>query len=144
MWANQKSTPVQTERRICELFCDPSAYPYYLLTCSCGAGDNEPLPATAADVKTDPKAIAKLHEQAAVISPVFQDDAEVQAEQACYLPIADRGRPLIGKVRGVEGVYVGSGLSCWGITQGPGTGLVLSELILQGQAKSADISKLAP
>jgi len=34
---------------------------------------------------------------------------DIQAEQACFLPIADRGRPLVGKVRGVEGVYVGSG-----------------------------------
>lgn len=69
---------------------------------------------------------------------------DIQAEQACFLPIADRGRPLVGKVRGVEGVYVGSGLSCWGITQGPGLGLVLSEMILDGKVKSADISKLAP
>lgn len=35
-------------------------------------------------------------------------------------------------------------LSCWGITQGPGTGKVLSEMILEGKAKSADVSKLAP
>lgn len=35
-------------------------------------------------------------------------------------------------------------LSCWGITQGPGTGKVLSEMILEGKARSADVSKLAP
>ncbi|EIW69367.1 cytoplasmic protein [Tremella mesenterica] len=113
---------------------------------SCGAGDDEPLPPTASDIHPSPIAIAKLHRQAATLTPHFSrgEGAEVLAEQCCYLPIADRGRPLIGKVSGVEGVYVGSGLSCWGITQGPGTGLVLSELILEGKVKSADISKLAP
>lgn len=116
-----------------------------LIQYSCGAGDNEPLPETAADVKPSPTAIQKLHKQAHAISPVFDTiNADVQAEQACFLPIADRGRPLIGKVKGVEGVYVASGLSCWGITQGPGTGLCMSELILEGKAKSADISRLAP
>nr|XP_019042332.1 cytoplasmic protein [Kwoniella bestiolae CBS 10118]OCF21262.1 cytoplasmic protein [Kwoniella bestiolae CBS 10118] len=112
----------------------------------CGAGDDEPLPPTAAKVSPSPSAIAKLHKQAQALSGVFtpEQNVEVVAEQACYLPIADRGRPLVGKVRGVEGVWVGSGLSCWGITQGPGTGKVLSELILEGKAKSADISKLAP
>ncbi|WVR05142.1 hypothetical protein IAU60_002154 [Kwoniella sp. DSM 27419] len=112
----------------------------------CGAGDDAPLPPTAAQVSPDPKAIRKLHGQAQSLSPVFTQAKGVQviAEQACFLPIADRGRPLVGKVRGVEGVYVGSGLSCWGITQGPGTGKVLAEMILEGKAKSADVSKLAP
>ncbi|KAK1924891.1 putative cytoplasm protein [Papiliotrema laurentii] len=112
----------------------------------CGSGDDEPLPPTAADVKSDPKKIANLKVQAEALSPVFTSQAGVslEAEQACYLPIADRGRPLIGKVKGVEGVYIGSGMSCWGVTQGPGTGLCLAELILEGKVKSADISKLAP
>lgn len=35
-------------------------------------------------------------------------------------------------------------LSCWGITQGPGVGKCLAELILDGKVSSADISKLAP
>lgn len=76
---------------------------------------------------------------------MFQpDNADVQAEQACFLPIADRGRPLIGRVKGADGVYVASGLSCWGITQGPGTGLCMAQLILEGKASAADISRLAP
>lgn len=58
--------------------------------------------------------------------------------------MADRGRPLIGPVPGLKNVWVGSGLSCWGITQGPGTGKVLSEMILEGKAKSADVSMLLP
>ena len=79
---------------------------------SCGAGDDEPLPPTAADVRPSPANIAKLYAQAAELTPHFTKDpqyAEVVAEQACYLPIADRGKPLIGTVPGIEGVYVGSG-----------------------------------
>ncbi|KIR28891.1 cytoplasmic protein [Cryptococcus deuterogattii LA55] len=112
----------------------------------CGAGDGVPLPPSAADVSPSKSALAKLHKQSQSLSPIFtvEKGVEVISEQACYLPIADRGRPLIGKVRGVEGIYVGSGLSCWGITQGPGTGKVLSEMILEGKARSADVSKLAP
>lgn len=79
--------------------------------CSCGGDDNEPLPATAAEVKPDPKAIERIHNLAQALSPVFTKEhgSEVQAEQACFLPIADRGRPLVGKARGVEGVYIASG-----------------------------------
>lgn len=80
------------------------------LTYSCGAGDEEPLPPSADLVKPSPKAIAKLQHQAKNLSPVFEpENAETKAEQACFLPIADRGRPLVGKVQGVEGVYIASG-----------------------------------
>lgn len=41
-------------------------------------------------------------------------------------------------------VLITFSLSCWGITQGPGTGKILSEMVLEGKAKSADVSKLAP
>lgn len=44
----------------------------------------------------------------------------------------------------MDGVYVASGHSCWGITQGPGTGLIMSEILLEGKAKSADVGKLKP
>jgi glycine/D-amino acid oxidase-like deaminating enzyme len=103
---NQKCIHGPTGRLICEYGLAHRTDIY-----RCGAGDNEPLPASANEVKPSPEAIAKLHRQAQAISPVFTEaqGVEIQAEQACFLPIADRGRPLVGKVRGVEGVYVGSG-----------------------------------
>ncbi len=110
---------------------------------SCGSSDEEPLPPTSSDVTASPSAISALHTLASSLSPVF-DTATTIAEQACYLPIPDRGRPLVGKVRSVDGVFIGSGHSCWGITQGPGTGKVLSEMILEGKAMSADVSRLLP
>lgn len=111
----------------------------------CGLSDNEPLPSSSGQVKPDPFSIELLHTQASALSHIFDSSqAETIMEQACYLPISERGRPLVGPVRGMDGVYVASGHSCWGITQGPGTGLVMSEIILDGSAKSADVSKLAP
>ena len=82
-----------------------------LIPLRCGAGDSEPLPPTAATITPSKTSINQLLHEAGALSPVFTKEGgmEIQAEQACYLPVADRGRPLIGKVRGVEGVYVGSG-----------------------------------
>jgi hypothetical protein len=49
------------------------------------------LPASANEVKPSTEAIAKLHRRA--ILPVFTEEQgmEIQAEQACFLPIAERG-----------------------------------------------------
>lgn len=111
----------------------------------CGASDNEPLPAYSSNVKPSPHSISQLHLQASSLSPnLSPQNTTIKAEQACFLPIADRGRPYIGKVRGMDGVYLASGHSCWGICQGPGTGKVMSELVWEGKVRSADISKLAP
>jgi glycine/D-amino acid oxidase-like deaminating enzyme len=52
------------------------------------------------------------------------------------------GTPLVGKV--MDGIYVAAGHSCWGITLGPGTGKVMSEMILDGKARSADVEDLSP
>lgn len=37
-----------------------------------------------------------------------------------------------------------AGHSCWGILNGPATGLVMAELIAEGKASSVDIRKLDP
>lgn len=86
----------------------------------CGESDNEPLPVLASSITPSAKAIKNLHAQSKALSPVFDpaNGATIVAEQCCYLPMPDRGRPLVGKVKGVENVWVGGGLSCWGITQG--------------------------
>ena len=41
-------------------------------------------------------------------------------------------------------VLMGAGHSCWGILNGPATGLVMAELIAEGKATSVDIRKLDP
>ena len=88
----------------------------------------------------DPAACASIVSQVGRLAPGFLDGA-IEARQACFLPVGS-GEPVIGEV--APGVLVASGNSCWGICNGPGMGRVVSELVLDGRARSADISKLSP
>jgi glycine/D-amino acid oxidase-like deaminating enzyme len=68
----------------------------------------------------------------------------VESEQACYLPLSPDGSPVIGAVPGVQGAYIAAGHSCWGILNGPATGLAMAELIVEGRSKSVDIGAFSP
>lgn len=48
------------------------------------------------------------------------------------------------RLPGVDGVYVASGHSCWGILNGPATGEAMAQLILEGKASSVDLSAFDP
>ncbi|EST07106.1 FAD dependent oxidoreductase [Kalmanozyma brasiliensis GHG001] len=123
-----------------ELYCRPDGTAYV-----CGGSDDVPLPEMADEVGFDEKKITALLEQSKVLSPSSLDleaGATLRARQACYLPVSNRtGNPIIG---GKDGIYVAAGHSCWGITNSLGTGKVMSELILDGSVKSANIRGLMP
>jgi glycine/D-amino acid oxidase-like deaminating enzyme len=51
---------------------------------------------------------------------------------------------LIGAAPGVEGAYVATGHSVWGILNAPATGEAMAELILDGAAISIDLKPFAP
>jgi glycine/D-amino acid oxidase-like deaminating enzyme len=53
-------------------------------------------------------------------------------------------RPLIGEVPGTRGLYVAAGFSGMGFKISPAVGLCVSELLLDGRARSVDISCFAP
>lgn len=116
----------------------------------CGQSDSVPLPASGHDVSYDPKRTQKLIDQAALVSPHDLSPSQggkVTAQQACYLPMVDTGGgPLIGQwsPNTHKGIYVATGHSCWGILLSLGTGKVMSEILLDGEASSADVRKLAP
>ncbi|TNY21454.1 putative cytoplasm protein [Rhodotorula diobovata] len=115
---------------------------------ACGPTDSTPLPLTASHVAVSPEAISSLLAQTARLAPRFlSDEAGVRVErrQACYLPVGS-GDPVVGRIEGAEGggVWVAAGHSCWGICNGPGTGQVMAELLLDGKASSADIRRLGP
>jgi len=48
--------------------------------------------------------------------------------------------PIMGAIVGVNGAYVATGHGVWGILNGPATGEALAELIIDGAAKTVDIS----
>jgi glycine/D-amino acid oxidase-like deaminating enzyme len=68
----------------------------------------------------------------------------VLARQACYRPVTRDGLPLIGPVPGVQGAYVATGHSVWGILNAPATGEAMAELIVDGSARTIDLSPFDP
>jgi glycine/D-amino acid oxidase-like deaminating enzyme len=56
--------------------------------------------------------------------------APIHSVRACARPLAADGRPLIGALPGVDGLYVCAGHGPWGISTGPGSARLLAELIL--------------
>ena len=105
-----------------------------------------PLPDTADQVEFDEAQCDDIISYISTISPVLSA-APITAKQACYLPqhirFGQESGPLIGKTT-VPGLWVGSGHTCWGIQNGPGTGKLMSEFIFDGEATSADVDKLDP
>jgi len=123
-----------------EIYARPNAEVY-----ACGEGDTlVPLPALSSAVQTD---LARCDDIIAQVCSISEElrDGEVTARQACYLPNVEGrgGGPIVGETA-VKGVFMGAGHTCWGIQNGPGTGRVLSEMVWEGKAKSADVRSLAP
>ena len=112
----------------------------------CGEGDIlVPLPETSADVVTDDARCQDIVDYVTSISDELRN-GEVLVRQACYLANVQSRiaqGPLIGNTH-VKGVILAAGHTCWGIQNGPGTGKIVSELVLEGVAKSAKINSLDP
>lgn len=120
-----------------EIYARPDGTAY-----ACGPTDNAvPLPLTTAEVEVDRARCDDIINQVAGISDELGKDGEVLARQACYLP---QGGPFIGEVGGTKGLIVAAGHTCWGIQNAPGTGKLVSEIILDGSAKSARLGSCDP
>ncbi len=109
----------------------------------CAISSETPLPGDPAAVVPDPGAIERLEAMCGDLSPVLAS-AKILARQACFRPIARDGLPLIGRVPGVGGAYVATGHSVWGILNAPATGEAMAELIVDGAAKTLDLSPFDP
>ncbi len=105
-------------------------------------GDEAPLPLDPAAVAPEPGEIDRLRAICERLSPLFRPE-RIIARQACFRPVTQDGLPLIGKVR-VEGAYVATGHSVWGILNAPATGEALAELIADGVARSTDLTPFDP
>ena len=120
----------------------------------------EELPENTADVQTQPKYVRKMKRLVEEVLGCAADDVQTLQEGRAYRPCLEHGRPIIAQVpldellgvtyrdvikrREVQrgGVYLNVGHGRDGITLGPGSGLVMSELIEEGRSMSADISGL--
>lgn len=123
-----------------EIYARPDAEIY-----ACGEGDTlVALPDTTADVVVDRARCDTIVEQVGHVSGELRD-GEVTARQACYLPVCEgSGGPYIGEVAEMRGLVLASGHSCWGIQNGPGTGKLVSEIVMEGAARSAKLGRLDP
>ncbi|KAI2623406.1 FAD dependent oxidoreductase [Xylaria nigripes] len=143
-----KWTPPHRQRRVHNGHVDPEMYarPGREIY-ACGECDpSVPLPESADLVEVDEAQCDDLVAYIGTVSTVIKA-APVIAKQACYMPRHTRpgqdSTPLVGGTA-VEGLWLAAGHTCWGIQNGPATGMLMSEFIFEGAAKSADIAELDP
>jgi glycine/D-amino acid oxidase-like deaminating enzyme len=79
----------------------------------------------------------------AELSPILAT-SRIIARQACYRPVTQDGLPLIGAVQGLQGAFIATGHSVWGILNAPATGEAMADLIIEGSAKTVDLSPFDP
>jgi glycine/D-amino acid oxidase-like deaminating enzyme len=105
--------------------------------------DEAPLPVDPAAVTPGLSEVNRLRVICERLSPTFSSN-RIIARQACFRPETEDGLPLIGKVPQIEGAYVATGHSVWGILNAPATGEALAELIADGVARSTDLRPFDP
>ena len=109
----------------------------------CAISSESPLPQDPAEVAPDPGALERLHSLCARLSPALAQ-SKVVARQACFRPVTRDGLPLIGRVPDLRNVFVATGHSVWGILNAPATGEAIAELIVDGEARTVDLSRFSP
>lgn len=113
----------------------------------CGPSDTDvPLPETTDLVEFNPNICDIIYNDGSSISQAIRE-GEIVTKQACYRPcVVGRSRdigPLVGPT-GITSLWLASGHDSWGVSNAPGTGKVMSEMLLEGEASSADVSSLDP
>jgi glycine/D-amino acid oxidase-like deaminating enzyme len=121
-----------------EIFPRPDGTTYV-----CAISSESPLPVDPMSVVPDDGAMDRLKALCGRISPVLAA-CPVVAGGACFRPVTQDGLPLIGAVAGARGVYVATGHSVWGILNAPATAEAVAELVLDGAARTIDLSRFDP
>lgn len=75
--------------------------------------------------------VARLVEHGARFVPAVAR-ARVGAVRACARPLSLDGRPLVGPVPGIEGLWIAAGHGPWGISTGPASARQLASALLAG------------
>ncbi|UJR34003.1 hypothetical protein I4U23_021417 [Adineta vaga] len=114
---------------------DPEIYPRSngdIYVCGFAEKQSQDLPESGNSVTIDEKSCDRLRDIAIHMASTLKD-ANVEIKQACYLPQSKDGVPLIGRLYGLNNVYIATGHSCWGILNSLATGAQLTQLILKGE-----------
>jgi glycine/D-amino acid oxidase-like deaminating enzyme len=106
---------------------DPASTPETSLVTAGGA---TAVGSTFLDDEPDPPAwTERVLARAATFVPSVAD-APIREIRACARPLAADGRPLVGRVPWVDGLFVCSGHGPWGITTGPASARQVADLVL--------------
>jgi glycine/D-amino acid oxidase-like deaminating enzyme len=109
----------------------------------CAISSERPLPADPGSVVPDDGATERLKAMSNRLSPVL-GGAKILARQACYRPVTQDGLPLIGRIAGLDGAFVATGHSVWGILNAPATGEAMADLIVNGASRNVDLTPFDP
>ncbi len=80
----------------------------------------------------EPRAVARLLIVRAQRFVPAIGSAEIRQTRMCARPQSVDGRPFVGPVAGVEGLFVCAGHGPWGISTGPGSAALVADAILGG------------
>jgi glycine/D-amino acid oxidase-like deaminating enzyme len=58
----------------------------------------------------------------------------IGSHRVCARPLSRDGRPLVGRVPWIDGLWIAAGHGPWGISTGPATGRLIADLIDGGRA----------
>ena len=89
------------------------------------------------------ESLEEMIERACARIPALENAEVVRGVTGVYDMTPDC-RPLLGAIPGIEGLHVCAGFSGMGFKISPAIGVVMSELLLDGAAKTVDIEPFAP
>lgn len=121
-----------------EVFTRPDGTTYV-----CGLPSRRPLPPDPAAVVADERFLEQLRAMIESFAPGLAA-APIRRGGACFRPVTDDGLPLIGAVAGLEGAFVATGHSVWGMLNAPATGEALAALMLDGASTEVDLRPFDP
>jgi glycine/D-amino acid oxidase-like deaminating enzyme len=96
------------------------------------AGGISTLGSTFLPSEPDPAVVQALLLRRAVAFLPAIAEAEVVGRRMCARPQSIDGRPFIGAVAGVDGLFVCAGHGPWGISTGPATAAMAARAVLDG------------
>lgn len=101
---------------------EPATHAFSLVT----ASGRSALGSTFLAAEPDPASeLPRILERARTFLPDLDTTARLGPLRACARPLSQDGRPLIGRVPGVDGLWIAAGHGPWGISTGPAAGPLL-------------------
>ena len=122
---------------------DPESDPPSLFSMASADGVST-LGSTFLPAEPDPASIEPVLLRRAIGFLPAVADAEVVARRLCARPQSMDGRPFIGAVGGIEGLYVCAGHGPWGISTGPASAAIAARAILDGTPPPPELDAARP